>query len=68
MEKVSKIAGEIIAIETPISETNLEKQPHKSDWVEIENEKHKLDLSPNKEFYYSSENFEKPTLTEIFNT
>lgn len=45
LEKVSKVAGEIRAIETPISETNLEQQPHKPYWVEIENEKHNLDLS-----------------------
>lgn len=64
MEKVSKIAGEIRAIETPISETdiekqshkpiseiNLEKQPHKPDWVEIENEKHNLEMrSKDKDF------------------
>jgi hypothetical protein len=55
LEKLSKVADEIRAIETPISEGNLEKQPHKPDWVEIENQKHKLELSPNKEFDYSSD-------------
>jgi len=45
LEKASKVAGEIRAIETPISETNLEPQPHKPDWVDIENENHNLDLS-----------------------
>jgi signal peptidase I len=46
LKKVSIIAGEIRAIETPISETNLEKQPRKPDWVEIENEKHNLEMRP----------------------
>ena len=45
LEKVSKVAGEIRAIETPISETNVEQQTHNPDWVDIENEKHNLDLS-----------------------
>jgi hypothetical protein len=45
VEKVSNVIREIRAIETPISETNVEQQSHKPDWVEIENAKHNLDLT-----------------------
>lgn len=45
LDELFILSEKIRAIETPISEPTGEKPSHKPDWVEIENEKHKLDLS-----------------------
>jgi hypothetical protein len=67
LEKVSKIAGEIRAIETPISETDLEQQTHNPDWVDIENERHNLDL-PKISFEENNENIQRAREQDYFHT
>jgi hypothetical protein len=55
------------AIENPISETNEEQQFQKPDWVEIENEKHNLDL-PKISFEENNENIQRAMEQDYLHT
>lgn len=49
LEKISVVNREIRAIETPISETDVEQQSYEPDWVDIENKKFTLEEKTTKE-------------------